>query len=104
MLNNDRKRDAVAVMPRDRVIPETDGPFGFRDDRPAWPWEAIEIIPLLAELWRENSDDVAAQLDKNFRILVEEPQPRPVDLDETAMQRGKAETMALNVFPPNRKG
>lgn len=87
MMTSERGRDSVAAMPRDRIIPETDGPFGFRGDRPAWPWEATEIVPMLAELWRENPDDVAAQLDRNFRALVEEPLSGVVDLVETAMQR-----------------
>lgn len=74
MLISQRGRDAVAAMPRNRIIPETDGPFGARDDRPAWPWEAIEVVPMLAALWRENPADVAAQLDRNFRTLVKNPQ------------------------------
>ncbi len=89
MLTSERGRDAVAAMPRDRIIPETDGPFGFRGDRPAWPWEATEIIPLLAGLWRENSDNVGAQLDKNFRNLVKEPKSRGMDLVETAISAVK---------------
>lgn len=92
MLTSKGGRDAVAAMPRDRIIPETDGPFGFRGDRPAWPWEAVEVVPALAGLWRENPDDVAAQLDRNFRALVIEPQSRAMDLVETAMHRGNGES------------
>ena len=84
MLTSERGRDAVGAMPRDRIIPETDGPFSLTGDRPTWPWEAVEMVPVLAALWRENSDDVRAQLDRNFRALVEEPQPRAPDLVETA--------------------
>jgi TatD DNase family protein len=83
MLTSERGRDAVAAMPRDRILPETDGPFGFRGDRPAWPWEAVEIVPMLAGLWHEDPNDVASQLDRNFRTLVDEPQPRSRDLFET---------------------
>lgn len=101
MLTSERGRHSVAAMPRDRILPETDGPFGFRGDRPAWPWEAAEIVPMLAGLWREKPEDVAAQLDSNFRTLVEEPQSRVIDLVETAMQRGKGESSALNVYSPN---
>lgn len=102
MLTSERGRDAVAAMPRERIVPETDGPFGFRGDRPAWPWEAVEVIPMLAALWHENPNDVAAQLDRNFRALVDEPQPRAMDLVETAMQRGNGEDPTLNNYPPNR--
>lgn len=91
MLASERGREAVAAMPRDRIIPETDGPFGLRGDRPAWPWEAVEVVPMLAGLWRENLDNVAAQLDRNFRALVEEPQPCAMDLVETTIRRGNGE-------------
>jgi len=88
MLTSERGRDAVAAMPRNRIVPETDGPFGFRGDRPVWPWEAVDVVPMLAALWRESPDDAAAQLSRNFRALVDEPQPRAMDLVETAVRRG----------------
>lgn len=82
MLTSERGRDAVAAMPRDRIIPETDGPFGFRGERPAWPWEAGEVATMLASIWRENADDVSGQLDRNFIELVKEPHSPTLNFDE----------------------
>lgn len=70
MLASSRGRSAVSGMPRDRIVPETDGPFGTYGDRPAYPWEAGAMVPLLAELWSENPRSVSAQLMSNFRRLV----------------------------------
>lgn len=64
-----RGRGAIAAMPRDRVIPETDGPFGAVQGRPAYPWEASRVVPLLAEIWEESSQLVAKRMTSNFRTL-----------------------------------
>jgi TatD DNase family protein len=70
MLTSARGRAAVAGMPRDRIVPETDGPFGTYGDRPAYPWETGAMVPLLSELWSEDPRSVNAQLLANFRRLV----------------------------------
>ena len=69
MALSDRGRSAIAAMPRDRVIPETDGPFGAVQGRPAYPWEATRVVPLLAEIWDESSQLVAKRMTSNFRTL-----------------------------------
>jgi TatD DNase family protein len=69
MLASNRGRLAVAAMPRDRIIPESDGPFGMVDGRPMRPWEAWSVVPDLAELWRESETDVARRLQANFKAL-----------------------------------
>lgn len=69
MLASERGRSAVAAMPKDRIVPESDGPFGTIDGRSALPWEAWSIVPTVAELWREDEDKVAERLWANFRTL-----------------------------------
>ena len=70
MLVSERGRVAVTAMPRHRVLPESDGPFGQIENRPARPWEAWSVVAGLAELWRESEVDVAHQLRANLRALV----------------------------------
>lgn len=69
MACSERGRNAIFAMPRDRVIPETDGPFGAVSDRPAYPWDAQAVVPLLAEIWRESVEGVAQRMFSNFRRL-----------------------------------
>jgi len=69
MLTSERGRAAVLAMPKDRVVPESDGPFGLVEGRAAHPWDAWSVKSKLAELWREQEDRVAAQLRSNFRTL-----------------------------------
>jgi TatD DNase family protein len=70
MLTSKAGLAAVTAMPKSRIIPESDGPFGLIDERAALPWEAWSIVPKLAELWKENEEAVEYQLNDNFRFLV----------------------------------
>jgi TatD DNase family protein len=72
MLTSKRGISAVRAMPREYILPESDGPFGQIAGRPALPWEAWTIAPALAEIWRESRGEVEAQLLDNLRRLVAE--------------------------------
>lgn len=76
MAASERGRVAIAAMPRDRVVPETDGPFGAIRNRPAFPWEAELVIPLLSEIWQEDPNTIARRLGANFRALSTSLAPR----------------------------
>jgi TatD DNase family protein len=62
MFSSRRGKAAVAAMPKDRVLPESDGPFGIVGGRPAYPWEAWTVVPRLAELWGEAPTEVASRM------------------------------------------
>jgi TatD DNase family protein len=72
MLLSKRGQAAAAAMPRDRVISESDGPFGLVDGKPAFPWQAWSVVSELSELWRESKNKVAVQLQENFKKLTEQ--------------------------------
>jgi TatD DNase family protein len=73
MLSSKAGLAAAAAMPRDRVVPESDGPFARVNGRTILPWEAWSVVPKLAKLWREAEADVASQLRANFKSLVGDP-------------------------------
>lgn len=58
MLKSANGRTLAASMPRDRVLTETDGPFGMLQRRPLFPSDAALAIPMLAELWNLSALDV----------------------------------------------
>ncbi|MCJ2054520.1 Qat anti-phage system TatD family nuclease QatD [Methylobacterium sp. J-070] len=70
MLASRNGRTLASLMPRDRVLPETDGPFGQADGNPLSPWDAENVVPALAELWGEPKQAVATVMTSNLRRLV----------------------------------
>ena len=70
MLTSKAGLAAIEAMPKNRILPESDYPFGTINGRPTLPWEAWSIVPRLAGLWREAETDVEHQLESNFRSLV----------------------------------
>ncbi len=59
----------TAVMPRNRLLTESDGPFAQLDGRAVLPWEAGHAVSELARLWREPVEFVEGQLLANLRCL-----------------------------------
>jgi TatD DNase family protein len=62
MFSSQRGMAAVAAMPKERILPESDGPFSMVNGRPAYPWDAWAVVPRLAELWGEAPTEVAARM------------------------------------------
>ena len=70
MLSSRTGREAVAAMPIDRVLPESDGPFGVVNGEPAMPWDAWTIVAPLAECWHMGPRAVEQQIMATFRALL----------------------------------
>lgn len=71
MLSSRAGRESVAAMPADRVLPESDGPFGMVGETPATPWDAWKVVPSLAEYWRVSPRDVDERIMRTFKALLE---------------------------------
>lgn len=72
MLASERGRAAALAMPKERVLPESDGPFGLVQGRAANPWDAWTVTAMLAALWCEQESEVASRMVENFKAVVEE--------------------------------
>lgn len=72
MLRTKNGRALVAMMPRDKVLTESDGPFSVQRGRPAMPWSVEEAVQGLGELWQLSIEEVDAKLMLNLRTLVQE--------------------------------
>ncbi|QFT61759.1 Qat anti-phage system TatD family nuclease QatD [Roseivivax sp. THAF30] len=70
MLKSKAGRDRVAAMPRDRCLPETDGPFGKVKGRPLEPTDADSVVITLAEIWSMSPDNVRQQFIQNFKNIL----------------------------------
>lgn len=72
MLSSERSRNTIRNMPIERVLPETDGPFGTASGKVLNPWEAMDIVPDLASIWGISEPETLARLTSNFSVLVDE--------------------------------
>lgn len=70
MLKSKAGRERAAMMPRDRVLPETDGPFGTIKGKPLEPSDAESVTQPLASLWSMPTTDVRQHLIQNFKSIV----------------------------------
>lgn len=61
----------IQVMPRDRVLTETDGPFVELRGRPAMPWDVTSAVEGLSRIWQLPSSEAARIVEANARRLLE---------------------------------
>lgn len=69
MLLSQRGRELIINMPRDRIIPETDGPFAMIDNKPLMPWDVDLVYTGLSSLWSDDFESVKKRLFSNFQDL-----------------------------------
>jgi TatD DNase family protein len=73
MFHSEKGRKLVALMPRDRILTETDGPFARSQNRPLEPADVQIAIERLAETWNLGQDDVLRVLKSNLKGLLAVP-------------------------------
>ena len=73
MVRSLKARELVANMPRDRILTETDGPFGTDDKRPLQPAEVGKVVALLAQNWRTTVAAAEKEITATFNRLVRSP-------------------------------
>ena len=70
MLRSDRGRQIAAMMPRDKVLTETDGPFGLKRNEPLEPTDVGLAVGALAKIWRIEHGEVLQTLRANLKKLL----------------------------------
>lgn len=90
MLASKTGRAAVDAMPADRIVPETDGPFGRIEGRSAFPWETMTTYRALAAARGNPVEQIERELTDNFRALVDATSAQePVsNFNDTQVERG----------------
>lgn len=71
MLKSKAGRERAAAMPRDRVLTETDGPFGEVGGKPLEPIHVDQALRALGDLWGKSFEETTAQIDDNLKRLLE---------------------------------
>jgi TatD DNase family protein len=70
MISGQKGRDIVKMIPRDRLLTESDGPFTQIDGRSVLPWELDRVLNGIGELWSEDALAVERRVAENLRRLV----------------------------------
>lgn len=70
MLTTAKGRELVAMLPRDRVLTETDGPFAMHEDRSLVPSDVSHTIGLLSASWGVDRSQANGQIRANLGALL----------------------------------
>lgn len=70
MMNNERGRDLILSLPRERLLTETDAPFTQVDDRPTAPVDVKATVNTLGNVLRLAPDVVAQSVVTNLRRML----------------------------------
>jgi len=71
MLKSKKGLSLIKKIPKNRLFPETDGPFVSIDNNFLYPWDAISISNELAFLWECYENEVLLQMKQNLKKLIE---------------------------------
>ena len=69
-LNSASGKALAKKLPRDRVVPESDGPFAQVNGATVMPWSSGQTAGLLAQAWDVPAGEVARTLELNARQLI----------------------------------
>jgi TatD DNase family protein len=71
MMKSKRGRERIALMPKNRILTETDGPFVESGSKPLEPIDADDAVTALADIWGQRREECRTILHDNFQTLVE---------------------------------
>ena len=63
--------EIIKIMPKSRVLLETDGPVLLLDRKPMTPINAEHIIGLVSDIWNINISETKDQLGKNLKTFLD---------------------------------
>ncbi|OGT72412.1 MAG: hydrolase TatD [Gammaproteobacteria bacterium RIFCSPLOWO2_02_FULL_57_10] len=70
MLSTKKGADLLSLIPRHRVLTETDGPFAKFNGKTLNPWDCEAAVEQLANLWAIPKEDVCHMVKTNLKNLV----------------------------------
>ena len=70
MLSSPRGSSLAALMPRDRVLTETDGPFALISGETLFPWDTYLAIQRLSQIWAVEVQAVQQLIELNLERLL----------------------------------
>jgi len=71
MIRNDKGRNIIARIPRDRILTESDGPFIKMLNRTIEPSDVLRVEEALGEIWKTEPMAARRIVRDNFQTLIE---------------------------------
>jgi len=70
MLFGAKGRRLLKLLPQDKVLPETDGPFTQKRNGPLMPWDSLTIVRTVASTWDTTEKEVCHRFKLNLSNLL----------------------------------
>ncbi len=70
MIQSKKGNNLVSKMPRNRIFPESDGPFAVMNGAPVFPWEAQSITSQLKIIWGLPAEKINNIFSDNLMTLL----------------------------------
>lgn len=70
MLSTKRGIEIVSLIPKNRILTETDGPFTQINGKELYPWDVDKAEKILSRLWSINQNEVKLFILENLKSLV----------------------------------
>lgn len=71
MLSGSKGKNLVSKMPLSRILPETDAPFTEKKGIPYMPWEAMDIVDILTDIFHVDANQIKKELFSNVRHFLD---------------------------------
>lgn len=69
MATSEKGSKLISLMPHDKVLPESDGPFALQDGEPLSPMGANDVALKLSRIWNVSQAEVQAGFETTLRQL-----------------------------------
>ncbi|WP_099607691.1 Qat anti-phage system TatD family nuclease QatD [Vibrio coralliilyticus] len=70
MLNSKKSVELISMLPKNRVLPETDGPFAKLNNNVLMPWDSNLVVEKLSQIWKVDFNTANTQVHENLKTLV----------------------------------
>lgn len=70
MLNSKKGKEIIELIPKNRLLTETDAPFAKINGQSLFPWDVDKAISGISEIWGCDSETVEEKLEGNFRKIL----------------------------------
>jgi len=71
MLSSKKGMEIASLIPKNKILTESDGPFAKVNRRQLMPWDSYLAVKKLAEIWGISELDADQTINDNFKLLSE---------------------------------